>query len=161
VGAETLEAFRGRVAFLAELQALAAPDEEAALREACSGRASFAEIDGPSIVATLRAQLGESGRLLDRLAPERLALPSGRQTRVHYEPGKPPWIASRLQDFFGLAETPRVGGGKVSVVVHLLAPNQRPVQVTQDLAGFWTKHYPGLRRQLMRRYPKHAWPEKP
>ena len=80
---------------------------------------------------------------------------------IHYELDQPPWIASRMQDFFGLARAPTVGDGRVPVVLHLLAPNQRPVQVTQDLPGFWTKHYPGLRKQLMRRYPKHAWPEDP
>jgi ATP-dependent helicase HrpB len=81
------------------------------------------------------------------------------QTKVHYERGKPPWVASRLQDFFGMRETPRVG--KTPLVVHLLAPNQRPVQTTTDLAGFWERLYPEIRRQLSRRYPKHAWPEKP
>jgi ATP-dependent helicase HrpB len=66
-----------------------------------------------------------------------------------------------MQDFFGLARAPAVGDGRVPLVLHLLAPNQRPVQVTQDLPGFWVKHYPGLRKQLMRRYPKHQWPEDP
>jgi ATP-dependent helicase HrpB len=66
-----------------------------------------------------------------------------------------------MQDFFGLARAPSVGDGRVPLVLHLLAPNQRPVQVTTDLPGFWVKHYPALRKQLMRRYPKHAWPEDP
>ena len=81
--------------------------------------------------------------------------------RVHYEPGKPPWVASRLQDFFGIRESPRVGRDRVPLVIHLLAPNQRPVQTTTDLAGFWQRLYPQLRRELGRRYPKHAWPENP
>lgn len=79
--------------------------------------------------------------------------------KVHYDRGKPPWIESRLQDFFGMRETPRIGS--VPVVVHLLAPNHRPVQVTTDLAGFWERLYPEVRRELSRRYPKHKWPEKP
>jgi ATP-dependent helicase HrpB len=66
-----------------------------------------------------------------------------------------------MQDFFGLARAPSVADGRVALVLHLLAPNQRPVQVTQDLPGFWVKHYPALRKQLMRRYPRHAWPEDP
>ena len=66
-----------------------------------------------------------------------------------------------MQDFFGLARAPAVGDGRVPLVLHLLAPNQRPVQVTTDLPGFWIKHYPALRKQLMRRYPRHAWPEDP
>jgi ATP-dependent helicase HrpB len=78
---------------------------------------------------------------------------------VHYDTGDTPWIESRLQDFFGTRSVPAVGGGRVALTVHLLAPNGRAVQVTRDLAGFWTQHYPSLRRQLSRRYPKHAWPE--
>jgi ATP-dependent helicase HrpB len=68
-------------------------------------------------------------------------------------------VQSRLQDFFGLRDGPRLG--EQPLVLHLLAPNQRAVQVTTDLAGFWQRHYPELRRQLMRRYPRHAWPEDP
>jgi ATP-dependent helicase HrpB len=94
---------------------------------------------------------------MDELAPERIRLPGGRQVRVHYEPDQPPWIASRLQDFFGMTTTPTVGRG-VPVVVRLLAPNNRPVQMTTDLAGFWTRLYPQLRKELSRRYPKHQWP---
>ena len=78
---------------------------------------------------------------------------------VHYEPDRPPWIESRMQDFFGLVVGPQIGGAPV--VVHLLAPNQRAVQVTTDLAGFWERHYPTLRKELMRRYPRHAWPDDP
>jgi ATP-dependent helicase HrpB len=82
--------------------------------------------------------------------------------RVHYEAGgKPPHVESRLQDFFGMVRGPAVAGGRVPLVLHLLAPNQRAVQVTTDLAGFWERHYPALRRELMRRYPKHAWPDDP
>ncbi|HLK19261.1 MAG TPA: ATP-dependent helicase C-terminal domain-containing protein, partial [Bryobacteraceae bacterium] len=99
--------------------------------------------------------------LLNEIAPNAIRLPSGRQSRIHYEHGKPPWVASRLQDFFGMRETPRIANGKVALVVHLLAPNQRPVQTTSDLAGFWERLYPQVRRELGRRYPKHAWPENP
>jgi ATP-dependent helicase HrpB len=88
-------------------------------------------------------------------------LARGRRVRVQYEPGKPPWIESRLQDFFGMKEGPRIGGGRVSLTLHLLAPNQRAVQVTTDLDGFWKRIYPDLRRELGRRYPRHAWPEDP
>ncbi len=91
--------------------------------------------------------------------PERITLPGGRSIKVHYEPGKPPWVESRLQDFFGMAKGPAVCGGRVPLVLHLLAPNMRAVQVTTDLAGFWERHYPPLRKELMRKYPRHAWPE--
>ncbi|HEY6177185.1 MAG TPA: ATP-dependent helicase C-terminal domain-containing protein, partial [Kofleriaceae bacterium] len=95
------------------------------------------------------------------LAPTHLRLPRRGRAPIHYAVDQPPWIASRMQDFFGLARAPTVGDGRVPLVLHLLAPNQRPVQVTTDLPGFWVKHYPSLRKQLMRRYPKHAWPEDP
>ncbi|HTM20371.1 MAG TPA: ATP-dependent helicase C-terminal domain-containing protein, partial [Kofleriaceae bacterium] len=97
----------------------------------------------------------------DRLAPETIALPGRKRVPVNYEVDRPPWIASRMQDFFGLRDGPTVAGGRVPLVLHLLAPNQRPVQVTTDLAGFWQRHYPQLRKELMRRYPRHPWPEHP
>src|SRR4029079_5411202 len=78
---------------------------------------------------------------------------------VHYDAGDTPWIESRLQDFFGTRAVPALGAGRVALTVHLLAPNGRAVQVTRDLENFWTQHYPALRRQLSRRYPRHAWPE--
>jgi len=99
--------------------------------------------------------------VLNDFAPVRIRLPNGRQTKVHYDRGKPPWIASSLQDFFGMSDTPRIGVERTPVVVHLLAPNRRPVQTTSDLAGFWERLNPQVRRELMRRYPKHRWPERP
>jgi ATP-dependent helicase HrpB len=148
VDAGALEQLRARAAF-----AGAAIDPERSLRKLCDGRTSFAELESAGLLATLTPPN------LARLAPERLTLPGGRNVKVHYEAGKPPWIESRLQDFFGVRETPRVAG--VPVVVHLLAPNHRPVQVTSDLAGFWERLYPQVRRELSRRYPKHKWPENP
>jgi len=102
-----------------------------------------------------------AARQLDEVAPERIRLPSGRHARVHYVEGQTPWVGSRLQDFFGLRDTPRIARGQVNLVVHLLAPSQRPVQTTQDLAGFWERLYPQLRKELSRRYPRHSWPENP
>jgi ATP-dependent helicase HrpB len=136
-------------------------DVESAFRELCNGLKSFTELKavGPSLIALL-LQRADS-RFLNEVAPAHIRLPNGRQTKVHYESDKPPWIASRLQDFLGMRETPRIGNGKVPLVIHLLAPNQRPVQTTTDLAGFWERLYPQIRRELGRRYPKHAWPEKP
>ena len=90
-----------------------------------------------------------------------MRLGAGREVKVLYEAGKPPSVASRLQDFFGLAKGPSVGGGKVPLVLHLLAPNHRDVQVTTDLAGFWDRHYPAIAKELRRRYPRHSWPDDP
>jgi ATP-dependent helicase HrpB len=145
---DALEQLRARAAF-----AGVEIDPQAALAALCAGRTSFAQLKEANLIAALRP----AG--IDRMAPERLRLPGGREVKVHYDAGKPPWIESRLQDFFGVRETPRIGN--TTVVVHLLAPNHRPVQVTTDLAGFWARLYPQVRRELSRRYPKHQWPEKP
>ena len=132
------------------------------MERACTGLRSFAELRQLDFAGELLRQLSAGERQqLERVAPERVKLPSGRSTAIHYERERPPWIASRLQDFFGMRESPRIANGSVAVVVRLLAPNQRPVQTTTDLAGFWKGLYPELRRQLSRRYPKHAWPENP
>jgi ATP-dependent helicase HrpB len=130
------------------------------LRLACAGRVSFAELAEVDLADAVLASLpGEARRLLGALAPERVSLPSGRSVAISYRAGQPPWIESRLQDFFGMREGPAVAGGRVPLTLHLLAPNNRAVQVTTDLRGFWAQHYPELRRALSRRYPKHAWPE--
>jgi ATP-dependent helicase HrpB len=148
VNREELQQLTARAAF-----AGVAIDVEAELKALCRGRSSFAALANAGLLDQLQPPR------LAQLAPERIALPSGRQVKVHYEVGKPPWIESRLQDFFGLRETPRIGS--TPLVVHLLAPNRRPVQVTSDLAGFWIRLYPQVRRELSRRYPKHKWPEDP
>ncbi|MSQ84744.1 MAG: ATP-dependent helicase HrpB [Myxococcales bacterium] len=98
---------------------------------------------------------------LEQAAPETMVLPGGKRLRIVYPVGQPPWTQSRMQDFFGLDDGPKVAFGQVAVVLHLLAPNQRPVQVTTDLAGFWLRHWPAIRRQLCRLYPRHLWPEDP
>ena len=97
---------------------------------------------------------------LDQLAPARLKVPSGRMIPLDYSVD-PPVLAVRLQEMFGQAETPQVADGRQSVAVHLLSPAGRPVQITQDLSGFWKKGYNEVRKDLRGRYPKHYWPEDP
>ena len=129
------------------------------LAAACRGRTTLRELQDVDWPGALRLAFpGQVLRLLDAWAPDALQLPKGRPVKVHYE-DDPPWIASRLQDFWGLKKTPAVAGGAVPLVLHLLAPNQRAVQVTTDLAGFWQRAYRELRPALSRRYPKHHWPE--
>ncbi len=98
---------------------------------------------------------------LDRHAPTHLQVPSGSRIPVDYSDPGQPFIAVRLQELFGLTETPRIGGGRVPVVIHLLSPAQRPVQVTRDLAGFWRETYFDVKKDLKGRYPKHYWPDNP
>jgi ATP-dependent helicase HrpB len=161
-----LDRLVARLAFAApHAEGLAPPSEAdvaAALGDLCAGRRSFAELREGDLPGALLARLDPRARAaLERLAPERVTLPGGRSVPIQYEAGKPPWVESRLQDFFGMAAGPAVAGGRVPLVLHLLAPNQRAVQVTTDLSGFWDRHYPAIRRELMRRYPRHAWPEDP
>jgi ATP-dependent helicase HrpB len=160
---EALETLLARVEFAARhAPSLPQLDLEHALVLVCEGLRSFADLKQANFTSALMAQLSaEQRRVLDLVAPDKWKLPSGRTARVNYSRDKDPWLASRLQDFFGMNESPRVAGGKVAVVLHLLAPNQRPVQTTTDLAGFWMKWYPQIRKELMRRYPKHKWPEDP
>lgn len=155
-----------RVRFAARhgFQAAANPGA-AALRSLAAGLRSFAELEAVAreggLLREIERQMGPAARrALEEIAPARLRLPGGREVKVHYDPDAPPWIASRLQDFFNMRQTPVVARGDVPVVVRLLAPNQRPVQTTTDLAGFWERLYPQVRRELMRRYPKHKWPER-
>jgi len=163
--AEALERWLARARFAASVQPpLTALDDDAvraAIVKLCDGRASFAELREADLLETLRHSSGASVAEIDRLAPERVTLAGGRAVPLRYDPGKPPSIASRLQDFFGMTDGPRVGGGRTPVLLELLAPNARAVQVTTDLAGFWQRHYPAIRKELMRRYPRHSWPEDP
>jgi ATP-dependent helicase HrpB len=157
VDTEAVDEFVARVQFAG----FEPPDIQQALKDLCLGLRSFGELKNAAANMVSLLEQSMVARRLEQLAPARVRLPNGRQTKVHYEPGKPPWIASRLQDFFGMRETPRIGPGQTPVVVHLLAPNQRAVQTTSDLAGFWERLYPQVRRELMRRYPRHSWPERP
>jgi ATP-dependent helicase HrpB len=108
----------------------------------------------------------EQRRALDAHAPEELKVPSGMSRRLEYggrddDPGAPPVLAVKLQELFGLADTPRVGDGRIAVMLHLLSPAGRPIQVTQDLAGFWNRTYPEVKKELKGRYPRHPWPDDP
>lgn len=158
--------FGARLAFLRralpeeELQGISPAEVERAIEEACAHVVTLDEARA-SLAASLAARVlsPRLRRLLDEHAPARVKLPSGREVAVHYDADRPPWIESRLQDFFGLHAGPAVARGRVPLTLHLLAPNGRAVQVTTDLAGFWARHYPALRPQLSRRYPRHAWPE--
>ncbi len=103
----------------------------------------------------------EQRTALDRLAPSHVVVPSGSQLPVNYQDPSQPVLAVRLQELFGLTDTPRVGAGAIPLTLHLLSPAGRPVQVTRDLAGFWRTTYFGVRKDLKGRYPKHEWPDDP
>jgi ATP-dependent helicase HrpB len=164
--AKELESFVLRVRFASQHspQVIYHPAmAENALATLAEGAVSFAELrklaGNGGLIAAMQATLPM--RLLDEIAPTHVTLPHGRRARIEYHDGRPPSVSSRLQDFFGLRESPSVANGNIRLVVHLLAPNQRPVQVTTDLVSFWKDLYPQVRRELSRRYPKHSWPETP
>jgi ATP-dependent helicase HrpB len=140
--------------------------DDAALAEMlpwlAAGCRSFAELQQADWLGALQGRLTHAQRqAVDKEAPERLQVPSGSRIALDYEVGRPPVLAVRIQELFGLAQTPRVAGGRVPVQLHLLAPNNRPQQVTNDLESFWKNTYPQVRKDLRARYPKHAWPEDP
>jgi ATP-dependent helicase HrpB len=95
--------------------------------------------------------------LLEKHAPERLTLTNGYAAKVSYDTGAPPHIAVRIQQLYAVTKTPAIAMGRVPVLVHVLAPNMRPVQITQDLASFWREQYPRVKQELQRKYPKHQW----
>ncbi len=145
-----------------ELPAFDSSDLRAILPQVCLGCRSLEELRKANWLAHLKAALSpQQQQALSREAPERIEVPSGSHIKLHYEPGKPPVLAVRIQEIFGMLETPRVAGRRVPVLLHLLAPNHRPQQVTDDLASFWRTTYHQVRKDLRRRYPKHAWPEDP
>jgi ATP-dependent helicase HrpB len=100
-------------------------------------------------------------RMLDAQAPTHYQVPSGSRIAIDYLAGETPALPVKLQEMFGQQDTPRIAGGRVALTVHLLSPARRPVQVTQDLAGFWRTGYAEVRKELRGRYPKHPWPEDP
>ena len=128
----------------------------------CQGRRSLGELSSLPLVEIILGLLPREQRVtLDRDAPERIVVPSGSSKRLSYDEGRQPVLSVRIQEMFGMAQTPTVAGGRVQVLLHLLAPNGRPQQVTDDLAGFWADTYLEVRKELRGRYPKHSWPEDP
>jgi ATP-dependent helicase HrpB len=132
------------------------------LETVCQGKSRLEEAEQCDLVVYLQSRLtAAQNRELEQSAPQTLSLPTGRQVRLTYEPGRPPILSVRLQELFGWTATPRLARGRVRVLLQLLGPNNRPVQITDDLQSFWTTTYHQVRKDLRRRYPKHAWPEDP
>ncbi len=145
-------------------RALPAGDEESlrAIRRAialAAGAVRAKDLEGVDALAAVEATLSrEDAAFVRAMAPERIATPSGFRMRIEYQPGQPPRGRARIQDLIGLQASPTVAGGRVAVRLEILAPNQRPIQVTSDLASFWRDLYPRIRGELSRRYPRHRWP---
>jgi ATP-dependent helicase HrpB len=127
--------------------------------EGMTRRAHLAKLP---LLEALQARLGhERLRQLEQLAPTHVALPTGNRARIDYVDDLAPVAQMRMQEVFGLATTPRIGGDRVAVTFRLLSPAQRPLQVTRDLASFWRNAYAEVRKDMRGRYPRHYWPENP
>jgi ATP-dependent helicase HrpB len=126
------------------------------------GKKSAQDLRSLQLVSIFESMLGwDQRRRLDQEAPSHITVPSGSRVPVDYSDPEAPAISVRLQEMFGMTESPRLGGGRVPLTVHLLSPAMRPVQVTRDLASFWREAYFEVKKDLKGRYPKHYWPDDP
>ena len=165
---KTLQSFLARWRFLTE-QSAESPlpmtvDQafESVLKELCRSRTSFNELSRAPWLDHLKGLLSyEQLRWFDQQAPESMLVPSGNRIRLDYPPGKPPTLAVRIQEIYGWEKTPRIADGSVPLQLHLLGPNHRPQQITDDLESFWKTTYIEVRKELKRRYAKHHWPDDP
>ena len=124
-----------------------------------AGAVRAKDLEGLDVLAAVEATLSrEDASFVRAMTPERITLPSGFRMKIEYQPGQVPRGRARIQDLIGMQASPAVAGGRVPVLLEILAPNQRPIQVTADLASFWRDLYPRIRGELSRRYPRHHWP---
>ncbi|MEO7166793.1 MAG: ATP-dependent helicase HrpB [Chthoniobacterales bacterium] len=160
----TVEQWIARLNFAAatfpelELPPIGESDRALLIEQVCQGAASYKEIKERPVAKVLRSWLSAAQQAgLEQLAPERIKLPTGRQAKIVYGAGKPPTIATRIQDLYGVANGLTIGHGRVPLRIEVLAPNHRPIQITDDLTTFWRDSYPKIKAELQRKYPKHQW----
>lgn len=141
-----------------QLPAITLEDRRHIVEQLCLGAVSYKDIKDREVKPVVMSWLSHAQReLMDKHAPERLTLANGRTPKVTYETGNPPYISLRIQELYDVNQTPKIGMGRIPVVVHILTPGMKPIQITQDLAGFWREHYPRIKSELQRKYPKHLW----
>jgi ATP-dependent helicase HrpB len=133
-------------------------DKKHLIEQLCHGAVSYKDIKEREVKPVVMSWLSATQReLLDKHAPERLMLSNGRTPKVTYDPGSLPYISLRIQELYDVSATPKIALGRVPVTVHILTPGMKPIQVTADLANFWREHYPKIKSELQRKYPKHEW----
>ena len=141
-----------------ELPPITDDDRKHLIEQLCHGAFGYKDIKERDVKPVVKSWLSAVQHdLLNKHAPERLSLPNGRTPKVVYDVGNPPHIALRIQELYDVNQTPKIALGRVPVVVHILTPGMKPIQVTQDLGSFWKEHYPRIKAELQRRYPKHLW----
>jgi ATP-dependent helicase HrpB len=141
-----------------ELPKLTQEDRSTLVEQICLGANTYRDIKDRDVWRVVKSWLSSSQLdLLDRMAPERLELPNGKRAKITYAENTQPTLGARIQDLYGVTADLRIGGGKVPLVIQVLAPNWRPVQVTTSLANFWKESYPKLKLELSRKYPRHEW----
>jgi ATP-dependent helicase HrpB len=161
---DSVEQWIGRVNFLAaalpehQIPTIGPAEREYLVHLACEVATKYREIKERPILPLARSMLSPAHQqLVEKHAPERLELPGGRRAKITYAPDGRPFLSARIQDLYGVTDDLRIAAGRVPLVIHVLAPNHRPVQVTNSLKTFWTEAYPKLKQQLQRQYPKHEW----
>jgi ATP-dependent helicase HrpB len=133
-------------------------DRRHLVEQLCHGAFGYKDIKDKPVWPVVKSWLSQAQEgMLNKHAPERVILTNGRTSKVIYETGALPHIAIRIQDLYDVTTTPKIAMGRVTLLMHILAPNMRPVQITQDLAGFWREQYPRVKQELQRKYPKHQW----
>jgi ATP-dependent helicase HrpB len=169
---ENLLQWRERVRCLQQwLPALGLPDfsdeallnrREHWLKPALQGKTRLDGVSEQELSEALKAEVEWSLRQkIDQLAPTKILVPSGMERAIHYHHEAPPVLAVKLQELFGLADTPKICEGRINLTLHLLSPGGKPLQITQDLKGFWERTYPEVKKEMKGRYPRHPWPEDP
>ncbi len=141
-----------------EIAPITEADKRTLLEHLCHGAVAAKDVKDRAVKPVFHGWLNPAKQgLVEKHAPERLALSNGKTPKLTYVPDGAPFIALRIQDLYGVTQLPKIALARVAPLLHILAPSQRPVQITQDLAGFWTEHYPRLKKELQRKYPKHEW----
>jgi len=141
-----------------EFPAITPADRLMLIEQICLGAVSYKDIKERLVWPVVKSWLSQAqNSLLEQYAPERITLPNGRKAKVLYAEKAAPTVAVRIQDLYGVESDLRIAGGRVTLVIEVLAPNQRPIQVTQNLANFWKESYPKIKQELSRKYPRHEW----
>ncbi len=141
-----------------ELPKIGDDDRRMLVEQICLGATTYKDIKERAVWPTVKAWLSPGQQqLVDDYAPERLELPNGRKAKIIYDAKAAPTIASRIQDLYGVTGELRIAGNRVPLVIQVLAPNHRPIQITQNLATFWKESYPKIKQEMQRKHPRHEW----